>query len=560
MPGWQQGLWGDCWRALGGRVHPACRLLGTSILLMGVSPTVLHAQTLTSNMMNPVQGGFAPPELSPLRRTAEADDDRDQRRRLAPAPSRIGAIPTYDIPPASGAAEMGFDSLNRTRKKPKLYPGAPKPKYVGPGNPPPPAAPNRNAKVAAPVSPSVAGNVPGQPARRRLKVDDDPFANVGFHTGSFLSKAAVEVWGGYNTNPGRIDTPKGSAFYTIAPELLIASDWERHSLIADLRGSFTGYGSTFPPPANGPSPVPTNLDVPSFDGKIDGRIDVQRDTRINTQLRMRAFTDYPGSPNIPVGLAKYPLATDVGVTAGVEHDFNRLQVNVAGLADRTTYQQSLLTDGSLSTNDDRNFNQFGGIARVSYDLMPGLKPFGEVQADTRVHDTKVDREGYQRDSNGGYVKAGTTFEFSRLLTGEAAIGYSMRTYQDPRLNDLNGFLTSASLVWTATGLTTVTFAATSSIDETTLPGVSGAFSQDYALQVDHAFRRWLIGTARAGTGTTDYDGARFDRRYFVEGDLIYKLSRTFQIKAQVRRDWLESSVVDASSSATVVMLGVRVQR
>lgn len=561
MPGWQQpqGLWDHCWRAPIRRVLPACCLLGASILVIAANTAGAHAQALTPSMMNPVPGGFAPPELSPLRRTS-VDDDRDQRRQSAPAPSRIGAIPTYDIPPASGASDTGFDSLNRTRKKPKLYPGALKPKYVGPGNPPASNAPNRNAKVAAPVSPAVAGNVPGQPPRRRLKVDDDPFANVGFHTGSFLSKAAVEVWGGYNTNPGRIDTPKGSAFYTVSPELLIASDWERHSLIADLRGSFTGYGTTFPPLATGPSPVPTSIDVPSFDGKIDGRIDVQRDTRINTQLRMRVFTDNPGSPNIQVGLAKYPLATDVGVTAGVEHDFNRLQVNVAGLADRTTYQQSLLTDGTSTTNDDRNFNQFGGLARISYDLMPGLKPFAEFEADTRVHDTPLDRSKYARDSNGGYVKAGTTFEFSRLLTGEAAVGYSMRTYQDPRLDDLKGLLTSASLIWTATGITTVTFAATSSIDETTLPGVSGAFSNDYSLQVDHAFRRWLIGTARVGTGTTDYDGTRFDRRYFAEGDLIYKLSRTFQIKAQVRQDWLKSSIVGASSSATVVMLGVRVQR
>ena len=563
MPGWQRswGLGDQCWRAPEWRVLPACRVLGASVVLIAAAPTVLHAQTLTSNLMNPVQGGFAPPELSPLRRTAEADNDQDQRRRSAPAQSRIGAIPTYDIPPASGASDSGFDSLNRTRKKPKLYPGAPKPKYVGLGNPPASATPNRNARVAAPVPPSVAGYVAGQPARRRLKVEDDPLANVGFHTGSFLSKAAVEVWGGYNSNPGRIDTPKGSAFYTVSPELLIASDWERHSVIADLRGSFTGYGTTFPTPAGGGAlPVPTSLDTPSFDGKIDGRIDVQRDTRINTQLRMRVFTDNPGSPNIQVGQAKYPLATDVGVTAGVEHDFNRLQVNVAGLADRTTYTQSLLTDGTSTTNDDRNFNQFGGLARISYDLMPGLKPFGEVQADTRVHDTKLDRSRYERDSNGGYVKAGTTFEFSRLLTGEAAIGYSMRTYQDPRLNDLNGLLTSASLIWTASGLTTVTLAATSSIDETTLPGVSGAFSHDYSVQVDHAFRRWLIGTVKAGTGTTDYDGARFDRRYFVEGDLIYKLSRTFQVKAQVRQDWLESSIPDGGSKATVVMLGVRVQR
>ncbi|MBN9596687.1 MAG: outer membrane beta-barrel protein [Afipia sp.] len=538
-------------RASGWRALPACALL---ILCQ---PVAVSAQTLTPDMLNPAQGGFAPRDQSLLRRTAQATTDDDGLRRNAPAPSRIGVTPTYGTSPASGASDSGFDSLNRTRKKPKLYPGAPKPKVVGPGNPPP--APPR-AKVAAPVSASVAGTFPGQPPRRRLKPDDDPFANVGFHTGTFLTKAAVELWGGYNSNPGRMTSPKGSAFYTVAPELLVASDWERHSLIADLRGSFTGYSTTFPVPPGTVGPVPTNIDAPTFNGRIAGRIDAARDTRINTELRMRVFTDNPGSPNIQAGLSKYPLATTVGGTAGIEHDFNRLQVSVAGLADRTTYQESKLTDGSTFNNDDRNFNQFGGLARVSYDLMPGLKPFGEAQGDTRLHDVKADRFGYQRDSNGGYVKAGTTFEFSRLLTGEAAIGYSMRTYQDSRLTDMKGLLTSASLIWTASGLTTVTLAATSSIDETTLPGVSGVISRDYSLQVDHAFRRWLIGTAKVGTGTSDYDGTRFDRRYFVEGDLVYKLSRTFQLKAQVRHDWLDSSVNGASSAATIVMLGIRVQR
>ena len=136
----------------------------------------------------------------------------------------------------------------------------------------------------------------------------------------------------------------------------------------------------------------------------------------------------------------------------------------------------------------------------------------------------------------------------------------MRDYQDLRLERLQGLLTSASLVWTASGLTTVRLNATSSIDETTLAGVSGSLSRDYSLTVDHAFRRWLIGTAKLGYGTSDYDGARFDKRYFAEADLVYKLSRTFQIKASVRHDWLDSSVIGASSAGTVVMLGVRIQR
>ena len=550
-----------------------CRAVLACLALAALSCSTATAQTLTRDLMSPVRGGFFQPQDSYLRRTSDAGDDDGASPSSTAAPSRIGRIPTYGVPAAEGAGDTGYDSLNRRRKKPKFYPGAPKPKQPpGPGNfiavppPPPLSVPPSSTANKTPIAPAVAGRADGQPARRRLKLDDDPFGAVGDYVGSFLVKSAVELWGGYDTNPGRFDQPKGSAFYMISPEFVAASDWERHSLIVDLRGSFTGYGTTFPPVVDSSgqpvvSPVPTNVDRPDFTGKIDGRLDVTHDTRINSELRLHVGTDNPGSPNIQAGLSKYPLYATTGGTAGVEHDFNRLQVSLNGTADRTTYQNSQLTDGTSTTNDDRNFNQYGAIARVSYDLLPGVKPFGEVEADTRVHDTRLDRSGFQRDSNGGYAKAGTSFEFTRLLTGEASIGYAARSYADPRLNQLTGLLTTASLVWSATPLTTAKFISTTSVDESTLAGVSGVLTRIYTFEVDHDFRRWLTAVGKFTYGTQDYQGStRSDTIYSISGDLVYKLTREFQIKAQVRRDLLASNISGASSASTVVMLGVRLQR
>lgn len=549
--------------------------LGSILALTGFDATFARAQTLTPDLLRPVRDGFVSPQDSPLRRTADnnAEGSADEFRPRSgdtTAPSRIGNIPTYGVAAASGASTSGFDSLNRTRKKPKYYPGQARPKPPpGPGSRAPvistgPARlsiPPSETASKPPIRPAMAGSVAGQPPRKRLRTDDDPFGAVGDYAGGFLIKSAVELSGGYDSNPGRTALAKGSPFVVVAPEFLAVSDWDRHAVVADLRGSFTGYGNNFPPAADGTiSSVPTNLDRPDFTGHIDGRLDVSHDTHLLGQMRLRVATDNPGSPNIQAGLAEYPVYTTLGSTVGVDQNLNRLQLSAGGTVDRTVYTDSKLTDGTSTSNDDRNFNQFGGIGRVSYDLLPGVKPFAEAEGDSRVHDVRLDRSGFARDSSGGYVKAGSSFEFSRLLTGELSLGYAARDYVDPRLDRLQGLLTSASLTWTATPLTTARFYSTTSIDETTVSGVSGVLTHIYTVEADHDFRRWLTAIGKFTWGSLDYQGdGRRDRIYTVSGDLIYKMTRSLWVKGTLRRDWLESNIPGNSTASTVAMLGVRVQ-
>ncbi|KIZ35813.1 MULTISPECIES: outer membrane beta-barrel protein [Rhodopseudomonas] len=561
--------------ATGRHRRAACLRVALACLgLVAIDHVPASAQRLTADLLRPVRGGFVAPQDLPLRKTDDPaiDDPLDNTVRIpeTAAPSRIGNIPTYGTAAAagSGTAEIGYDSLNRKRRKPKYYPGAPKPKPApGPGTAvvdpaprlltgPPSARANK-----APVSAALAGTAVGQPTRRRLKADTDPFGAVGDYAGSFLVKSAIELRGGYDSNPGRVSSnPKGAGFYVVAPELMVTSDWDRHALVADLRGSYTGYAGALPSTNPGVQSAPINLDRPDFTGHIDGRIDVSRDTRLLGEARLRLSTDNPGSPNIEAGLAKYPIFTTTGGSFGIDQNFNRLQVTVVGNVDRTVYQNSRLTDGTTDSNADRNFNQYGGAGRVSYEVLPWLKPFVEVEGDTRVHDTAVDRGGYQRDSSGGYAMAGTSFELTRLLTGEASIGYATRTYSDPRLQKLTGLLTSGSLIWTVTPLTTAKFIATSSVDESTLAGVSGVLSRSYTAEVDHDFRRWLTAIGRFTWGSLDYQGSsRYETFHSISGDLVYKLNRTVQVNAQVRHEWLDSNVAGSSNKATIVMLGVRLQ-
>ena len=129
--------------------------------------------------------------------------------------------------------------------------------------------------------------------------------------------------------------------------------------------------------------------------------------------------------------------------------------------------------------------------RVGYESTPAVKPFVELDADRRHHDLAFDRSGIDRNSHGSAVKIGSTFELSRIVTGQLAFGYLERTYTDPGLPDLKGPSLDGSLTWLATALTTFKLTAVTTAGESTLPGVAGVFTHELGIKVDHAFRTWL---------------------------------------------------------------------
>ncbi len=92
------------------------------------------------------------------------------------------------------------------------------------------------------------------------------------------------------------------------------------------------------------------------------------------------------------------------------------------------------------------------------------------------------------------------------LTGEIAVGYMERDYHDPTLPNIGGATIDGTLLWQATALTSAKFTAQSSVGELSVQGVSGEFSRSFGLEVDHAFRTWLIANAIIGYENYDYAG------------------------------------------------------
>ena len=122
--------------------------------------------------------------------------------------------PTTFTPPPSGAGLTGFDATNAPERAPPQRAAAGSaastPANALAATPPPspydapiPLLPGDALAAAPPGTPPVAIGPIRQPKKRKAHVEPaDPYEPLGLHAGAFDLFPAVELIGGYNTNPG----------------------------------------------------------------------------------------------------------------------------------------------------------------------------------------------------------------------------------------------------------------------------------------------------------------------------------------------------------------------
>ena len=537
-------------------VEAAAAIFLAAIVAAGM-PTQAAAQVLDAT---PGAGDLG------LRGNDEAQTFRDEPPVAPPAGSPGGTNPV--AAPTPPQAENNPPSIEpnygRPRKLIKQY--GPR-KTVNP-RPLPPLQPYQTApevraaerKGGPPVTPvnppaPTVALVPQPPPLRKSIVDPNPFAPVGIDVGFLRVTPYIEGDIGYDSNPEQANTGvKGSAYSRVEGGAAFQSEWSNHELKGNLRAGYSDYFSDH------------NANRPDADGKVDGRIDVTRDTKIDLEGRFTVTTQRPSSPELAPGIpgaavVGRPLIYGFGGTAGVTQTFNRLSLSLLSTVDRTAYENANLSDGSILRLDRDNYNAYGLRGRASYEITPGLIPFLEAFGDIRRHDVTPDLSGFVRNSTGAGALGGSSFEFSRKLTGQASLGYEDRSYDDKRLKDLRGPVVDGSLVWSPTALTTLTLRAATSFDETDIAGASGSISRRVSLEASHALFRNVTLTGLASFQDTNYTGIKLDEKTYDLGlKAEYSLSRWWVLRASYTLEHLKSTTPGSDYTQNVFLLGLRLQR
>ncbi len=401
-------------------------------------------------------------------------------------------------------------------------------------------------------APGVA-TIPPAPERRRIKPDDKPFDPVGVRIGDLKLTPYVEESVGYSSNPGLVSgSMKGSLFETTEAGLGLQSDWSRNDLRGDFKGGYTDY---FAAP---------NYNAPFGSGTLDGRYDVSRDLAFDAEGRFNVMEEPVTALGVTPASGAFNANTTVatyGATLGASQKFGDLTLGLHGAYDRTAYSDVALVGGVASQLSSDDHNDWGIKARATYRLTAAFSPFLEFGFDTRRYDSTTDAFGYARNSDGGAARLGAKLDYSQKLTGELSVGYGERAYQDARLPRAAAPLIDASLIWSATPLTTVTVKAQSALADSVLPGASADVTRNYTIDVSHALTRAVTLGVAGGYATDHYIGVALDDHSTTIGlKGEYHLSREVVLKASATRQQLVSNGPGLSYVANVFMLGLRLQR
>lgn len=394
------------------------------------------------------------------------------------------------------------------------------------------------------------GFILGTDLSRPIPAADPAYAPIGFRIGTFTVLPTFTQSIGYDSNPDQTTRQfaKGSVALRTEGTVDFRSDWSSSSLDGSLRGAYLE------------TPQNEVASRPAADGIVNMRIDANRDLRIDAQGRFLIDTQRTTTPNLQAASAvSRPLVALYGATLGATQTFNRLSVTLSGLVDRSEFEDVRLTNGGTIRQADRNLNQYSLRLRTAYEINPDLSPFVDVIGDTRVYDQRIDSSGVQRDSDGVGVLVGASLGLARQVTGEVSAGIQHRSYADSTLRDIDAPLVNATLVWTASPLTTVRFNAATGVTETTIPGSAGVLTEVATLEVQHDLLRNLSIVFGGSVLHNEYKNSTIrDNGFSATARLDYRFNRWLTLRGTYIYQQIDSTSAFSSFRDNTFLVGMRV--
>lgn len=353
---------------------------------------------------------------------------------------------------------------------------------------------------------------------------------LGVRAGAFLLYPSVTFRVEHDNNLYAEPDGVSDVILSVAPNLDLRSDWGRHAVSLSLDANIKRHDKY----------ASEDSDTWGIAGK--GRLDVSRSTIIEgrasyaDRVESRATSDYEVEPIHPI-----EYTTDaIGVTA--RHDFARARLIATADLVGFDYDDAQSITGGVIDEDYRDHTEADISAKLALAISPATAVFAEVGAQERSYDGSL---GRNRDSSGFTGLVGVDMELTRLVTGEASVGYISQDFDDPTYDDISNPHFRVRFDWYPTELITVGLTATQRVIDSSLEDSPAYVNRKVELRADYELLRNLIITAQLQGGDEDYRGIdRRDRRYGAGLSANYLMNRTVGVSVRYKYETVESSGAD----------------
>jgi len=346
----------------------------------------------------------------------------------------------------------------------------------------------------------------------------------GIPAGSFRLFPVLAVEGLNHSNIfAQTDDAVDDFIMSVRPSLSLESDWNKHALIL-LAGMDIGRYAD-----NG------SEDYDDFSVSADGRVDISRISFFSTEISHEQTHEQRTSADDIGGINPTEFTVD-RIDATYFRKPNRSFVELNAIAHNLDFDD-VATSAGIVSNDDRDRQILTGTARFGYEMTPDYSIFVQGETKSWEYDQQFDDAGFQRNSDGYEIVAGTALDFSGVTFGDFFVGFRSQEFDDLRFATVEGISFGGDITWNITGLTTLNALANRTVEPTTIVDAAGILATRFGIRVDHELLRNLILSADLTTVNDDYQGidreddvfrAGFAAKYMLNRKLYLYLGYNFE--------------------------------
>ncbi|MGD0107137.1 MAG: outer membrane beta-barrel protein [Rhodopila sp.] len=342
------------------------------------------------------------------------------------------------------------------------------------------------------------------------------YATPGVQLGDVVLNPSLSEGFGFNTNVTGEPKAQGSPQFDTSLQLRAGTDWARNGLFGYLSVDQQNY-----------------LDLPnqnqlSWVGAVGGTHDFGRDQLAfgYSHFNLEQTAAEVGSLNFQT-----PETFHIDdVRTSFKIDLGRFSVTPAVQISDFTFDQAVVS-GQPSGQQYRDRVLVLGSVAVRYEFAPqrnAVLVFNGYQTDY----TNPQSGQPSRNNSGGSILAGFEYTASGVLRYRGLIGLEERTYASNIFSSQTALVGDASMIWTPTELTTVTFSASRTIEDAASEAAVGYVYTTGRVTLDHEYRRNILLEVLAGVQAAAYqqDGG-FQTITFAGGNVTWLLNRNMQLMA-----------------------------